>query len=265
MEEPRFNEGLPDVATCRVCNQVLSINQFYSKSGKSKHKLRTRCRDCIRVARRQYYMREKHVTPFKLKAARARARAKLCGVPCDLDADYLKSIWTGVCPVFGIEISFSDEAVNTDNAADLDRFVPSKGYVRGNVNYLSRRANLLKNSLSTEELQALLAWMISQGDEDMATPEGAVKAKIKSWLKTLPDCWFYMPVQNGMGVVGIPDIICVIQGRMVAIETKAPGKEKNVTANQQASIDAINRAGGLAFVASDLVTAQAVLKDAGLC
>jgi hypothetical protein len=98
----------------------------------------------------------------------------------------------------------------------------------------------------------------------MATPEGKVKAKIKSWLKTLDRCWFYMPVQNGMGVVGIPDIICVIRGTFVAIETKAPGKEANVTANQQAAIDGINSAGGLAFVASDLETVQAALYNHGL-
>ena len=86
------------------------------------------------------------------------------------------------------------------------------------------------------------------------TPEGKVKSKIKVYLKTLPDCWFYMPVQNGMGVVGIPDIIAVINGRFVAIETKAPGKKSNVTANQQATIDNIRAADGLAFVASDVQT-----------
>jgi len=80
------------------------------------------------------------------------------------------------------------------------------------------------------------------------TPEGRVKDKVKAYLKSLgPDrCFFYMPVQNGMGVVGIPDFVCCIDGRFVAIETKAPGKLANVTANQQQKIDAINRAGGCA-------------------
>lgn len=87
-----------------------------------------------------------------------------------------------------------------------------------------------------------------------ATPEGKVKAKIKGYLKDQPNCWFYMPVQNGMGVVGIPDIIGVLNGRFFGIECKAPGKEKNVTPNQQAKIDAINAAGGIAFVASSVET-----------
>lgn len=96
------------------------------------------------------------------------------------------------------------------------------------------------------------------------TPEGKVKAKIKVYLKTLPNCWFYMPVQNGMGVVGIPDIIAVINGRFVAIETKAPGKEGNVTPNQQATIDKIREADGLAFVASDVQTVMDYLLYHGL-
>lgn len=96
------------------------------------------------------------------------------------------------------------------------------------------------------------------------TPEGKVKAKIKLYLKTLPDCWFYMPVQNGMGVVGIPDIIAVIKGRFVAIETKAPGKESNVTPNQRATLDNILSANGLALVASDVPTVVDYLLRQGL-
>ena len=96
------------------------------------------------------------------------------------------------------------------------------------------------------------------------TPEGKVKSKIKVWLKTLDYCWFYMPVQNGMGVVGIPDIIGVINGRFFAIETKAPGKENNVTPNQQATISNIYGAGGVAFVASDLETVINTFRAQGL-
>ena len=57
------------------------------------------------------------------------------------------------------------------------------------------------------------------------TPEGKVKDKIRKFLKELPRCWHFAPVSNGMGVAGIPDILCVIDGRFVGIECKAPGKE----------------------------------------
>lgn len=84
------------------------------------------------------------------------------------------------------------------------------------------------------------------------TPEGRVKAAVKKILASTPDCWFYMPVQNGMGVVGIPDVIACVRGKFLAIETKAPGKLANVTINQAHQITAINDAGGTAIVLDDV-------------
>lgn len=86
----------------------------------------------------------------------------------------------------------------------------------------------------------------------MATPEARVKAQIKGLLKTLPDCWFFSPVSNGMGTHGIPDIVACIRGVFVGIETKAPGKLANVTANQANVLNAIQAAGGIAMVVDNL-------------
>jgi hypothetical protein len=79
------------------------------------------------------------------------------------------------------------------------------------------------------------------------TPEGKVKNEVKKWLK-LHKIWFYCPVQNGMGVVGIPDFICCMGGRFLAIETKAPGKLNNTTPNQDRQLANIRFSGGLAVV-----------------
>ncbi len=84
------------------------------------------------------------------------------------------------------------------------------------------------------------------------TPEGKVKQGVKTYLKTLMvggmPVWFFMPVQNGMGVVGIPDFLCSIGGKLLAIETKAPGRLGTVTANQRNQIDQINASGATAIV-----------------
>ena len=102
----------------------------------------------------------------------------------------------------------------------------------------------------------------------MATPEGKVKDQVKKVLKE-NGAWFYMPVQNGMGVVGIPDIVGCIPititedmvgktiGHFVAIETKAPGKLSRVTPNQQRVLRDIARTGGIAMLtdnATDVAT-----------
>ena len=83
------------------------------------------------------------------------------------------------------------------------------------------------------------------------TPEGAVKAAVKKWL-TARHIWYYMPMQNGFGKVGIPDFLCCWKGRFLAIETKAPGKRGDVTPNQQARIDEVRMAKGWAIVVDDV-------------
>lgn len=83
------------------------------------------------------------------------------------------------------------------------------------------------------------------------TPEGRVKLSIKTFLKTT-DAWWYMPVQNGMGVTGIPDFILCVRGRFVGIECKAPGKENTVTANQRRQLEGIEAAQGCVAVVTNV-------------
>lgn len=82
------------------------------------------------------------------------------------------------------------------------------------------------------------------------TPEGRVKAAVRKWLDAR-GIWYYMPVQNGMGKTGIPDFVCCWDGRFLAIETKAPGKRANLSANQERQIQLIHQAGGAAVVVDD--------------
>ena len=93
----------------------------------------------------------------------------------------------------------------------------------------------------------------------MATPEGKVKDKIKSWFKkNVPGIWYFMPVSNGMGKHGIPDFItCVPKvitpdmvgktiGMFVAIEAKT--EKGKLSKFQSIQIEEIREASGVAFV-----------------
>jgi hypothetical protein len=83
------------------------------------------------------------------------------------------------------------------------------------------------------------------------TPEGKVKAGIKSWLRAR-GIWFCMPMGTGFGSSGVPDFICCWAGRFLAIEAKAPGKRSNTTTMQKDQIAAIAAAGGTALVVDDV-------------
>jgi hypothetical protein len=92
--------------------------------------------------------------------------------------------------------------------------------------------------------------------------EAHVKALVADWFNH-HNTWHYAPIQNGLGVHGIPDRIGGVPiiitqemvGKRVAIlvtvESKRPGRagEKNrgMTPAQKNCLDEINRAGGLAI------------------
>lgn len=92
------------------------------------------------------------------------------------------------------------------------------------------------------------------------TPEGKVKEAVKRFLKSR-NIWFYMPIQNGMGQVGIPDFICCWNGRFLAIETKAPGKLNNTTPNQKRVLADIRGHAGHALVVDSIELLAQYMED----
>jgi hypothetical protein len=91
------------------------------------------------------------------------------------------------------------------------------------------------------------------------TPEAKVKASIKMYLRSLPKCFFFFPAAHGYGVNGIPDVIGCYQGVFFAVEVKAPGKLKNVTALQHMQIAAINDAQGWAIAADSVQAVEELI------
>ena len=82
-----------------------------------------------------------------------------------------------------------------------------------------------------------------------ATPESKVKAKIKLILKK-HDIYYAMPIGTGYGNSGVPDFLCCINGKFVAVEAKA-GKG-TTTALQEKNLKNIIESGGDAWVVSEI-------------
>ena len=77
------------------------------------------------------------------------------------------------------------------------------------------------------------------------TPEAKVKAKIKAILKA-HNAYYAMPIGTGYGNSGVPDFLCCVNGKFVAIEAKA-GKGE-ATALQLKNLRDINNAGGYTLI-----------------
>ena len=83
-----------------------------------------------------------------------RKRAAEKGLPYDdtIDAEYLHSIMPTHCPVLGIELVRGD-GHSIPASPSIDRIVPEKGYVKGNIMFISKRANQIKSDASVVELK----------------------------------------------------------------------------------------------------------------
>ena len=88
------------------------------------------------------------------------------------------------------------------------------------------------------------------------TPEGKVKKKVKELLES-KGVWYFMSVQTGWGVHGVPDFLCCVPsvmgtGFFLGIETKAPGQHDNLSSWQVIQRGRIETAGGEYLVVSDI-------------
>ena len=87
-------------------------------------------------------------------------RAKLKNLEFDLDFEYLKPLAVDFCPVFNIELFWADKRQkNCGNSPSVDRIDSTKGYLKGNVQIISNRANIIKNNATTAEIKLLLSHM----------------------------------------------------------------------------------------------------------
>ena len=78
--------------------------------------------------------------------------------------------------------------------------------------------------------------------------ESDVKDDIKKIL-IKNGVWYFMPAMNGYGRSGIPDFICCIKGRFMAIEAKFG--RGTTTAHQDRELLAINKSGGVSMVINE--------------
>lgn len=86
-----------------------------------------------------------------------KAHAKKEGLKFEIEVGDLLPI-PDVCPVLGIPI-YRNEEKHGPNSPSVDKLIPSKGYVKGNVRVISWRANSIKSDATIDEVEAVLKYM----------------------------------------------------------------------------------------------------------
>ena len=166
---------------CGRCKQSLPVDMF-AKYARSPDNLQSYCRPCMAQYRednkeRIEANRAAHLLskPFLRPLRAARTRAEEQGVPFDIDEQYLEDIWTGTCPVYHTRLSLPGQsdlasAGFSTTQSSLDRIIPHKGYVKGNVVWLSNKANMIKQQATAADLQAVATWL-HQTEKEIAQHE----------------------------------------------------------------------------------------------
>jgi len=110
------------------------------------------------ISNKKYYSTKRgHISAFR---SHAQQRAKKNSLPFDLDVEYLLSIASDNCPVFKQEFRWGrHNGKSHDFTPSLDRIIPELGYVKGNVAFISVKANRIKNNAEEKELYAVADWL----------------------------------------------------------------------------------------------------------
>ena len=122
------------------------------------NRIRRGCRACVTKTLPPF--RHRHPERYLWHAAKNRARSHgLCFTIKETDI-----VIPTHCPVFGTKLGRVGTG-KQKSAPSLDRFIPKKGYVPGNVAVISHAANRLKNNATLAQIAALYRYMRRHSQE----------------------------------------------------------------------------------------------------
>jgi len=153
----------PTHLTCATCKKLLPIEQFSpQKSNTGNYGKKYTCKPCNCHANQQWRLKNPLKNALGDASLAHRYRPNSVPKEFDIDVDYLKQIdTTDICPILGIPMQWNAGLGNgkrNQNAKSLDRIDSSRGYIKGNVQIISWKANDLKSNATLEELIKLGKW-----------------------------------------------------------------------------------------------------------
>jgi hypothetical protein len=86
----------------------------------------------------------------------AHYRAKTRNIPFDIELSDI--IIPEICPILGLPLKKSIDG-NRDFSPSLDRIDNTKGYIKGNIQVISSKANTMKHNANKEDLINFSNWV----------------------------------------------------------------------------------------------------------
>jgi len=111
----------------------------------------------VKDYRVQYYQEHKEeyeLNIIKYKLSSAKQRAKKNNLPFSITEQDIKDVWPidNKCPALDIEFIIGGHDTKNYDSPSLDRIIPSKGYVKGNIQIVSALANGIMSNATPEQV-----------------------------------------------------------------------------------------------------------------
>jgi len=144
---------------CRVCGVSKHYSNYRVDQGKLVKKRgwrgldnkthRTLCVPCERIDANKRYRADSSA----IILAAIKKKCKLKNIKYEIDRDYLKSIMPDnmICPVMNKKMSIGKKLHRY--SPTIDRIIPEKGYVKGNIIVISKIANAIKTDATIEQIE----------------------------------------------------------------------------------------------------------------
>lgn len=132
------------VKVCKSCGKNL---EFIRKEDETMKEF------CHTNCQAHYYRKHTPKGWAARKAATLKQSAKKRDIEFSVDTDYIMSLGTpSHCPYLGIKLGYDNNELK-DNSPSINRIDPSKGYVTGNLEIVSNKANTMLLTATSEELK----------------------------------------------------------------------------------------------------------------
>lgn len=150
---------------CKKCGVINDLSCFHrNKNSKDGH--HSLCKSCATGVSNKWVKdnlkkvvenkKIRRLDTRKSLLESAQSRAKSRGVPIDITFEDI--VVPDYCPILGIKMVKST-GKSKPNSPTLDRVIPELGYTKGNIQVISRKANMMKSDATYEELSKFAEWV----------------------------------------------------------------------------------------------------------
>jgi len=163
--DPLKEELFGKTRTCSKCKETKIIFKFHWKNdrykGRQRHRIQAECGECREKQRHAKYSASpeafimRSVQRIRQESARYKKRRKRVALTMDQFIDAWQAQYKKyglICPLSGQEMTYQQGLGNLETNISIDRIDSDKIYEPGNIQFICRRVNSMKNHFSNQDL-----------------------------------------------------------------------------------------------------------------